>query len=172
MLRWLPIALLALPLPPARAIDRQVPTGGSISATLAAAVSGDRVLVEGGTYLEHVTLKNNVQLRGGYDASFSEGTRDPAVNRTIIDGSGTGPAITSGAGIGSGAIVDGFVLSGGGGSPGAGILVTGGSPVFSHNEISGNPRAGIAGGAYVTSGSTARFDSNVFRNNSSAGSGG
>ena len=171
-LRWLPIALLALPLPPAHAIDRQVPAGGSISATLAAAVSGDRVLVEQGTYFEHVTLKNGVQLRGGYDASFSDATRDPATKRTIISGSGTGPAITSGSGIGSGTIVDGFVITGGGGTPGTGMLVTGGSPVFSHNEFSGNRRPGVAGGAYVFGGSTAKFDSNVFRDNSSAGSGG
>lgn len=170
--RWLSFVLLATPFSPAFATDRQVSAGGSIATTLASAVSGDRLLVEKGTYFEHVTLKNGVQLRGGYDATFSEATRNPVSNRTVIHGSQTGPAITSGSLVGSNTIVDGFVLTGGGGTPGAGVLIVGGSPVFSNNEISGNRRAGIAGGVYVHTGSSARFDTNTFRDNSSAGSGG
>jgi nitrous oxidase accessory protein NosD len=167
-----PALVVAALAPPALGADIQVPTGGSISAALAGASVGDRVLVQAGWYTENVVLKNGVQLRGGYDATFDDGTRDPSVHRTAIDGAGLGPAITSGPSVGASTIVDGFVLTGGGGSPGAGVLVIGGSPVFSGNEIAGNRRAGAAGGVYVHSGSSARFENNVIKDNSSQGSGG
>lgn len=170
--RWIPVVALAAGFAaPALADDIQVTAGGSITAAMASAGFGDRVLVQEGTYFEHVALKDGVELRGGYDGTFSEGSRNPQSNVTIIHGSGTGPAITSGLSVLS-ATVDGFLLTGGGGTPGAGVLVIGGSPVFSNNDISGNRRAGAAGGAYVHSGSTARFESNTFRDNSSQGSGG
>lgn len=174
MIRIRPLAILLVAFAPfpAGAVDIQVSTGGSISAAIAGASSGDRVLVQAGTYAENVVLKNGVDLRGGYDGSFSEGSRNPATNITTISGSGAGPAITSGPLVDSGTEVDGFVLTGGGGSPGTGVLVVGGSPVFSNNEISGNLDAGISGGVYIHSGSSARFVDNVIQNNSSLGSGG
>ncbi len=170
--RWIPVAALAGIAASAHADDFQVSTGGSIAAAMASAGFGDRVLVQEGTYFEHITLKDGVELRGGYDGSFSEGSRNPLANETIIHGSGTGPAITSGTAVTSLTIVDGFTLTGGGGTPGAGVLVIGGSPIFANNDISGNRRAGAAGGAYVHSASSARFENNTFRDNSSQGSGG
>ena len=170
--RWLSVLSLVGAAAPALATDIHVLSGGSISAAMTSAASGDRVLVQAGTYFEHVTLKDGVLLRGGYDGTFSEGARNPSTNVTTIHGSGTGPAITSGTSVGSSSGVDGFVLTGGGGSPGAGVLVVGGAPVFANNDISGNRRAGAAGGAYVHSGSSARFENNTFRDNSSEGSGG
>lgn len=171
-IRWFPALALAGTVPAAFGTTIPVSSGGSISAALASAAAGDSVLVEAGTYSEHVVLKDGVALRGGYDSSFSEGTRDPAANLTTITGSGSGPAITSSPSVGPTTVVDGFLLTGGGGTPGTGVLVVGGAPVFSGNEIGGNHLAGIAGGAYVHSGSAARFVNNVIADNSSLGSGG
>ncbi len=154
----------------AAAVDITVSAGGSISSALSGASSGDRVLVEAGTYVETVNLVNGVALLGGYDASFSDATRNAFTNRTIINGNGLGPAVTSGVGIGAGTTVDGFTLTSGRGAI-AGVLVQGGSPVFTNNEIT-QCRDGLAGGVYITGGSDATFQGNRIVNNSSAGSGG
>jgi hypothetical protein len=152
------------------AVHRVPADFGTVAAAVAAAAAGDTVKVAAGTYFEHVVLKDGVELRGGYDGTYND-PADPASNVTMIHGSGTGPAITA-IGMGSGTIVNGLTLTGGGGSPGAGVIVTGGSPVFTDNRISGNRQAGIAGGVFISGGSTARFQSNTVKNNSSQGSGG
>lgn len=172
---WIPgslAALAALSAPVAApAAVFTVSSGGSIATALSAAASGDSVLVEEGTYLGTVTLKSGIALLGGYDASFSNAFRNPANNPTIIDGGGSAPAVISGPSMSPSTLVDGFVITGGSGDGGAGIVVNGGAPVFSNNDIREN-RDGVAGGAYVHSGSTAMFLGNRFRNNRSAGSGG
>jgi len=148
-----------------------VSPGGSIGAALAAAAAGDSVLVEAGTYFEHLTLVDGVKLLGGYDSSFSEGTRDRGRNRTIVHGSDTGIPVTSGPGISSDTLVEGFVISGGSGDGAAGVRIRGGAPVFADNEISSN-RGGVAGGVYISDGSTAKLLGNLIGSNASAGSGG
>jgi hypothetical protein len=170
---WLASGFLGLAaFSPALGADITVSSGQSVSAALATATAGDRVLVEAGSYYESVALVDGVELRGGYDASFSEGTRDPLANVTMIHGSEVSPAVTSGPGVGSSTVVDGFLLSGGGGTPGACVLVDGGAPVFSNNSISGNHHTGIAGAVYIFGGSSARFADNLISDNSSVGSGG
>jgi hypothetical protein len=165
-------ALFALPACPALAGDLRVPVDHpTIAAALAAAGAADRVVVQAGTYFESVVLKNDVELRGGYDATFQDATRDPSLNVTILHGGGVGAAVTANA-VNSATIVDGFLITGGGGSPGAGIVVNGGSPVFVNNEITGNRQSGVAGGVYIQGGSTARFEGNNVHDNSSKGSGG
>ncbi|MGQ0722872.1 MAG: right-handed parallel beta-helix repeat-containing protein [Candidatus Eiseniibacteriota bacterium] len=166
------LALSALPAGPALAADLRVPLDHpTIAAALAGAGAADRVVVQAGTYFENVVLKNDVELRGGYDSSFQEATRDPSANVTILNGGGVGPAVTANA-VNSATIVDGFLITGGGGSPGAGILVNGGAPVFTNNEITGNRQAGAGGGVYISGGSTVRFEGNDVHDNSSLGSGG
>jgi len=156
---------------PAPGAQIQVPAGGSINAGLASAAPGDTVCVQAGTYYEEVALVPGVALLGGFDAGFGW-PPDPDANVTMIHGEGVRSCIVSGAGSDSSTIVDGFTMRGAGGSPGAAVRVTGGSPVFSHNDISGNRQAGIAGGVWIRGGSTARFTDNELRQNSSGGSGG
>ena len=150
--------------------DFQVTTGGSIAVALAGATAGDRILVQQGTYNETLDLKNGVEIRGGYDAGFSEDDRDPDVFITTVMGTGTGPVITSGATVTSSASVDGLTITGGG-APGA-VVITGGGPVFRDNRITGNHTDGIAGGVWITSNSTTRFEDNLIDDNSCGGSGG
>ncbi|MBZ0266899.1 right-handed parallel beta-helix repeat-containing protein [bacterium] len=170
---WIPVALAALialtAQTTARAATFTVSSGGSIATALGAASSGDSVLVQEGSYPETISLVSGVTLLGGYDGSFTD--RNPAARLTVIDGGGVAPAVISGPSVSASTRVDGFVITGGSGDGGAGILVTGGAPVFSNNDIREN-RDGVAGGAHVHSGSTAMFLGNRFRNNRSAGSGG
>ncbi len=171
--RWVATGSLWLAaVSPSLAADITVSSGQSINAALATALSGDRVLVETGSYYESVALTDGVQLLGGYDAAFADSTRDPLGNPTMIHGSDVSPAVTSGPVIGSGTIIDGFRLSGGGGTPGACVLVDGGAPVFSNNRITGNHHNGITGGVYIFGGSTARFADNEISDNTTASSGG
>ncbi|MCA9751151.1 MAG: right-handed parallel beta-helix repeat-containing protein [Gemmatimonadetes bacterium] len=156
---------------PAAAADITVSPGQSIAAALASAEPGDRVLVEAGTYAEQVTLVNAVELLGGYDASFSDSNRDPQANPTIITGSGSTTPVLAPT-VGSATRIDGFVITGAGGDGAAGIVVHGGAPVISNNEIRLNLNAGASGGVYVHGGSVARFENNWIHDNASLGAGG
>ncbi len=142
----------------------------TIASAMNAAVAGDSVLVRGGFYGESVGLKNGVMLLGGYNATFT--SRDPVANVTMVHGGNTSPPLFSGPGVGNTSIVDGFTISGGGGNPGCGVLIRGGAPVLRNNRIVNNWLPGIAGGVYISEGSTARLENNVIADNSTQGSGG
>ena len=60
----------------------------TINATVSAAASGDEVYVAAGIYSETVTIKDGVQIRGGYNAAT--GTRDIENFKSILDGSALG----------------------------------------------------------------------------------
>lgn len=60
----------------------------TIMAALGASSSGDEVYVAAGTYNETVTVKNGVNIRGGYNAA--SGVRDIDNFKTILDGTGLG----------------------------------------------------------------------------------
>lgn len=156
----------------ALAADITVAPGQSISGAIAGASSGDRVLVQAGTYLETVVLADGVQVRGGYDGTFTEGARNPATNVTTIDGTLSGPAVSADATVSNSASLDGFVITGGGGAPGAGILIDGGSPTISNNTIRDNAGSGSGGGIVVRNGSASLIDGNAFVDNTAEGSGG
>lgn len=141
-----------------------------ISDAVSNAAAGDSILVRGGKYAESVALKNGVVLLGGYDATFT--TRDPATNPTLIYGNLQAAAVTSGTNVTSTAVLDGFVLSGGGGSPGAGLVINGGGPTIQNNTVSGNLLSGVAGGVYISGGSTAKLIGNQIVDNTTQGSGG
>ena len=101
------------------AADFTVAPGQSISGAIAGASSGDRVLVQAGTYLENVVLADGVQVLGGYDGTFSDANRNPGTNVTTIDGLLAGPAVSADGTVSSSASLDGFVITGGGGTPAA-----------------------------------------------------
>jgi parallel beta-helix repeat protein len=142
----------------------------TIGDAMIAAVDGDSILVATGIYAESVTLKSGVALLGGYDGSFT--SSDPQGNPTNISGGGINPAIFSPPAMSSTTLVSGFILSNGGGTPGAGVMIQGGAPVFRNNEIRDTQLSGIAGGVYIFGGSLATIENNFIVNNSTQGSGG
>ena len=94
--------LLALLAVPARAVDRPVPSANfpTISSAVAAAQSGDRILVAPGIYQEHVvSAVPNLQFIG----------RDAVWDGTLVNGS-AGVCLTA---TGDGTLVQGFIFRAG-----------------------------------------------------------
>ncbi|MDP6529787.1 MAG: right-handed parallel beta-helix repeat-containing protein [Gemmatimonadota bacterium] len=167
----LPTALLLVVAQTAPGAVRRVPDDHTtIAAALTASASGDSVLVAEGTYAEHLNLVDGVVLLGGWDPGFT--TQDPSVHTTNVHGGGTGSPFTADATIGAATLVSGFLITGGGGFPGAGVVIDGGSPTIRGNDIYANGSPGIAGGVLIRSGSTARIEGNLIRINTSTSSGG
>ena len=103
----------------------------NIQTALARAYNGDTVKAAAGSYAENLTTSARVVLRGGYDASFSESTRDFVGNKTILKPT-SGIALSDGLS----SSIDGFVIDGTGGA-GNGIVVTAGHSIITHNVVYG-----------------------------------
>ncbi|MFG0316859.1 MAG: right-handed parallel beta-helix repeat-containing protein, partial [Planctomycetota bacterium JB042] len=147
------VALLAARAP---AADHHVPSGGSIQAAIDAAVDGDRVLVDPGTFIEHIDLKGKaIQVLGLGGPSA-----------TILSGSGSlGPVVTCHTGETPSTVLRGFTIQDGWHQPlsqddgyGAGISAWVGSPfggtttsptiedcVIRNNQSILAPGGGVAG---------------------------
>lgn len=119
----------------------------TISGALAAAASGDGVVVAAGIYSECIKLKSGVALWGGFPAAGgSWKLRDPKTNQTTLDGKRSGSVVTVPAGATSATVIDGFTIRNGTGTRpdpenelhGGGIYIRSSSPTVSHNVISGN----------------------------------
>ncbi len=140
----------------------------TIGRGLGLASRDDTVQVGAGTYNEDISLKTGVVVQGAGSAE------------TTIHGTGTGSVVTAG-GIGAGAKIDGFTITGGSAFRGGGIYCGGCSPTISNNTITGNvahegnvPGVGLLGGNGAgicsESGSPAILD-NVISGNLASGVG-
>ena len=58
-----------------------------------AAIGGDKVHVAGGEYFEAVTMKDGINLYGGYDGNDWFAQRDLQTNETIIDANGLNDSV-------------------------------------------------------------------------------
>jgi predicted outer membrane repeat protein len=167
----------------------------SLQDALAAAQSGDKIWVAGGTYKPTTgtdrtatfTLKNNVEIYGGFagtETSFSQ--RNVSTNVTTLSGDiGTVNntadnvyhVVTSNSPANT-AVLDGFTISGGNANGtgtnqniGGGIYIPDSNPIL-RNLIVENNNASSGGGG-LSNGSNANYSltSSIFRNNTSAGGG-
>ncbi|MHB9036839.1 MAG: right-handed parallel beta-helix repeat-containing protein [Armatimonadota bacterium] len=120
----------------------------TITGALNVASPGNEIRVAAGTYVELITLKAGVALKGGYSSTFEQ--RDPNAFETTVDGDQRGVVVTSPAGIQTDTIIDGFTICNGT----DGVHCESSSPTISHNRIVRNvgyydgfyyrfPRAGI-----------------------------
>ncbi len=172
--------------------DDSTPAFATVGAAIAAAGSGDAVLVCPGTYVENIDFNGKaivVRSVGG-----------PAV--TILDGNAAGSVVTFASGEGPTSQLEGFTIRNGrsgfdtpgfgngggiriaGASPGirgnaivsnqacvgAGISVSFGSPVIEGNTIANNVQAGCSGGTggggiLIGGASTAVIRRNIIRDN-------
>ena len=157
----------------------------TIQEAIVAAYPEDTVEVLSGTYEESLDLLDkNLVLRSvaGPDS-------------TLIEGDGTGPVLTISGGQSNLTMVNGFTLTGGGGTEGGGVLVDGeaapnfkrliltansvsgdgagmlvlsGSVTLDHVTMSGNTAGGSGGALYAAAGSAVTIDNSILWNNGTA----
>ena len=137
----------------------------SVQKALDAATPGDRVQVAEGVYFEHVTLKKEVTLEGGWSRDFSR--RDPAKFATVLDGiKEKGPVVTGA----DQAVLDGFTIIHGSllvakdDSSGSGIYCQNVSVTIINNTIRENQPSGM-----FLSGGFAVITENMIYDNAQAG---
>ena len=137
---------------------------GSIQAAIAAVANGSEIVVRPGTYFEHlVFLGKSIIVRS-----------EAGPEATVIDGGGVGSVVVFRSGEGPATRIEGFTITNGGGSPGAGgagVLVESSSPTIRGNRIVGNTTNLLGGGIIVYGFSSPRIADNLIADNV-AGDGG
>lgn len=134
--------------------------------TTSATVDGDIIIVDNGTYLEHLSFTTKTVTV----ASRHYLTGDPAdIANTVIDGSYTGTAVT----FSTSATLTGFTITRGNapGGNGGGIVVNSCSPVLSHLMVRNNWADNYGGGMYVASGAPMLANVTVVHNTADYGGG-
>ncbi|MCP4547733.1 MAG: hypothetical protein GY835_14830 [bacterium] len=139
-------------------------TYGTIAAALAAATSGDIVLVACGVYLENdLVMKSGVTLTSNTGGAYC----------ATIDANGAGRAIICTA-VDNTASIVGFTIKGGvttGADKGAGILLDNSSPSIENCIIRNNTSAGGGGGMACINGSTPTLSLTTITTNTTTGAG-
>ena len=131
----------------------------TIGTAVGAAVAGDTIMVETGTYNEKVSIQKAIYLLGGWSVGFA--ARDPQTHTTTVNAGGsTVSFITVGGPCG----IEGFRITGGtgtalsmpeSGSYGGGIFSYNASPVIRNNVIASCGYAGHS--AYSAGGGIACY---------------
>jgi len=125
-----------------------------VQEAIAAAASGDTIVVLAGTYPEHLTWSaKSLQLLGAGAAT------------TIVDAGGTGRCLLM-QGVPDTARIEGFTFTGGNAAGGGGLRLEGSSATLTGNAISGN--TGYHGGGLYITGGAPTLDSNTIENNTAA----
>ena len=130
----------------------------TIQAAIAAASSGDTILVSPGTYVENLNFSGK--------AINVESLQGPAY--TIIDGNQSGPVVTFASGETLQSVLFGFTVRNGNATAasgeGGGISIANSSPTIFNNFIINNS-ASNGGGGIAISGGSPLIQSNLIRNN-------
>lgn len=121
----------------------------TVAAAVGAATGGDEIWVEQGTYGEHLTLKPDVALYGGFAGSESTLTeRDWAHNRSVLWGT-TNQAVVTITNAGPATRLDGFTIGGGNAIHGGGVKLIGAGAVIANNTIRNNLTDGAGAGISI-----------------------
>ncbi len=153
--------LVAFAALPAGAVTWNVGSGGSIQATINGASSGDIVQVAAGTFVENITLKKGVQLRGA------------GPELTTIDGGGLDVTVSVPTGCTSSTTVESFRITGGFGYKGGGLFLEPATdPLINNCLIEGNESQNYGGGIYVGEGGSPTIQFCTIRDNTAHEGGG
>lgn len=88
-----------------------VKAGDDLQAAINAANAGDRLLLAAGTYTGNFTLKDGVNISGGWNATYT--VCDPKTYKTVLDGNKTGRVLTQNAAFENQTVVSGLVITNG-----------------------------------------------------------
>ncbi|RJP75088.1 MAG: hypothetical protein C4532_01065, partial [Candidatus Abyssobacteria bacterium SURF_17] len=139
----------------------------TIQAALDAAANGDSIIVRDGVY----------SGPGNTDIDFTGKvvtlrSQNGAAN-CIIDGQGTARLFTFHSGEGSGAVVDGFTITGGSSSSSGGaIFCKSSSPTITNCIMTNNHATSYGGAIYLGNGASATLINNIISENSTDANGG
>ena len=118
----------------------------TVSAAIEAAVGGDEIWVARGSYAEHLTLKPELALYGGFaGAENARHQRNWTNHLSVLWGVTNHPVVTITNG-GPATRLDGFTIGGGRAIHGGGVKVVGAAPVIAHNTIRNNLTDGAGAG--------------------------
>jgi len=166
------IVMLGLTANAASAAVINVPADyATIQEAIDAAVNGDTVLVQPGTYVE------NINFGGKAITLTSTSADDPAVVAdTILDGNQAGRVVTFNHGEGADSVLTGLTIRNGKAYDGGGILCSSSSPTITKNRITGNSASGWqysgGGGIYCVGACSPTIEFNAIEANSGAQGGG
>lgn len=151
-------ALIALPI---GATTYTVNAGGSIQTTINGASNGDIIEVDPGTFVENITLKKGVQLRGA------------GPELTTIDGGGLIATVSIPTGFNTNTTIEGFRITNGFGYQGGGIFMEPGTgPLVANCLIEGNTAQNYGGGIYIGEGGSPTIQFCTIRGNDAHEGGG
>ena len=88
-----------------------VKAGDDLQAAINAANAGDRLLLAAGTYTGNFTLKDGVNISGGWNATYT--ICDPKTYKTVLDGNEAGRVLTQNAAFENQTVVSGLVITNG-----------------------------------------------------------
>ncbi|NLV46136.1 MAG: DUF1565 domain-containing protein, partial [Candidatus Hydrogenedentes bacterium] len=144
----------------------------TIQAAMNAAVSGDQIWVQAGTYIERITIKSGVAVYGGFSGTENHvDARDIAGNLTVINGANAGTTVTISINATAATRLDGFRIVGGNASNGGGIWCReGAAPTIANNTISSCTATNNGGGIFVDGSANPVIINNILQYNS-AGTG-
>ena len=130
---------------------------------LAAARKGDEIWLAAGVYPGSFTLPAGVTLLGGFAGGEVAATeRNVFTNFSILDGQLRTNVLTVMKGATNDTRVDGLVIRNGFANSGAGLRITGGSPVVANCQFFGNNATTLGNAVYLDGGTTALLTNNYF----------
>ncbi|MFH2003095.1 MAG: right-handed parallel beta-helix repeat-containing protein, partial [Planctomycetota bacterium] len=145
----------------------------TIAAALLEAQNNDFIIVTPGTYKEHLNFNGrNIKLRSDLDGKKST-ANDQVPLQTFLDGDQTGRVLVFNSGESAAAVVDGFTITHGASTNGAGVYCTNSSsPTIEDSIIVDNHATGYGGGICCTAGGKLTITNTVIKENSAAIGGG
>ncbi|AXY74146.1 DUF1565 domain-containing protein [Paraflavitalea soli] len=151
---------------------------GDVQAMINASTASDEVWVAGGTYQRptnsYFTMKEGVKVYGGFagtETVLSQRDLSLTANTSTLQGNGRSVVYNDGNGLTNAAVLDGFTITGGQTTYGAGIFNRVSAPTISNCLISGNNATTMGGGIFNQTGAPRIINCTISNNKAPAGSG-
>ncbi len=151
---------------------------GDLQAMITASTAGDEVWVAGGTYQrgagQFFMMKEGVKLYGGFagtETALSQRDLSLTANKSTLQGNGSFVVYNDGNALTNAAVLDGFTVTGGQATFGAGIFNQVSAPTIANCIISGNTATNMGGGIFNKTGATRIINCTISNNSAPYGGG-